>query len=767
MLVLTRPIKPKKNLKYFCLIGLMCFCLQAIPQSDSLNLAKEHSVGLVLSGGGAKGFAYVGLLKVLEEVNMPIDYIGGTSIGAIVGGLYSLGYAPETIEELIKKQDWEILINDKQQRQYMAFEEKLFSDRYIFSIPVQDSGFSLSPSIATSFHIDLMLNNLFSPASQVEDFNELPIPFICIATDLFTGEGVVLDSGNLARSIRASMAIPGYFPPTTINGRYFVDGGVINNYPALQVREMGAKYLIGGDVQEGLKSDKKDLNSVTNILNQVVSFNRVEANKTGISITDYYVPIAMSYSMMDFTLCDSIIARGEKVARQHYGELKHIADSLNELRGACQVRKRVQMPDSVQVDQIVWPGLRWQQRERFKGYFDGIHNTVSLSEIEERMLLLNGSKGFDELHYEFKQDSLSNQNLHIFANSLNKGSLSAGIHYDNVYQGGVLVNMALRNINGSSAKFFLDLILSQNPRLNALYINNKGFKPGFGMGADLYTFSFSLYDEGKKVNGYSFDHIAFSAFMPMTIRNDFQLKTGFQYELFRFRQDVIIDTVLEDFSKFIDYGNFFISFTLDNRDKLYFPKRGLYVDLKAKHLMPFSSKWNEFIKNSTVMYFKLNSNHPLGSKVTFKPSIFLGYTFGKQTISLLPTFDEIDGETLEMPSSIPVVHHLFGFGGLNPNNYNENHVSFTGLRFIERFGRYAGMASAKFEYNFYPKLYATVMVDIGFNEMEYQDIGIDRTVLGYGLKLSYESFVGPVELSLMNSSISSTPTAFINVGFWF
>ena len=290
---------------------------------------KRPKVGLVLSGGGAKGFAYVGLLKVLEEVNMPIDYIGGSSMGAITAALYSVGYSPETITEIVRAQNWDSFISDVQDRRYIAYEEKLFSDKFIFSIPIEDKVFSLSKSLNSSFNIDLMLNNLFSPAVHTKDFNDLPIPFLCIGTDLFTGEAVVLNSGNLARAVRATMSIPGYFPPTEYNNKYLIDGGVVNNYPAEQVKVMGADIIIGGDVQSGLRKDMGEIESMASILDQVISFNRIEANEKGKELTDYYVKFKMPYGMMDFSEYDSIIAIGEKIAREHYSELKALADSIN------------------------------------------------------------------------------------------------------------------------------------------------------------------------------------------------------------------------------------------------------------------------------------------------------------------------------------------------------------------------------------------------------------------------------------------------------
>lgn len=731
-------------------------------QDTKTKKSQKPSVGLVLSGGGAKGFSYVGLLKVLEEVNMPIDYIGGSSIGAIVGALYATGYSPETIEELIRQQDWDALINDKLERKYVSYEEKLFSDKYIFTVPIEETGISISNALMGSFKVDLMLNGLFAPVAHIKDFSKLPIPFLCIGTNLINGQAVVLDSGNVARAIRASMAIPGYFPPIEYHGDYLIDGGVVNNYPAEQIKDIGMDIVIGGDVQSGLKKDIDELSSVPAILDQVIAFNRIDANKKGWALTDYYVNISMPYGMLDFTEYDSIIAYGELVAREHFDELKALADSINNLRGEIQERKITQPIDSLKIEDIRLQGMKWQQRERFLGYFEGIDlGETSISEIEERMKLLKGTGSFKGLYYELVADSPDEAILDIYANAPNLGTLSAGLHSDNVYQGSILIDLAFRNIRGSRAKLFTDLVLGQHPRLHSMLIVNNGFKPGIGVNIDMFRFSFPVYNEDEKINSWRFETMKGALFLPMTVRNSFFFKTGFEYEIFRFRQDVVVDSSFEAYNTWKDYGNLFIEFNFDNRDKVYFPTKGRIVHLSATHVVPFSDEWKNFVSNATIFKLSYYANISLSDEFVIQPGIFAGYTLIREDPQVSP-YNENMG-------NVAPVQQLFGFGGLNPNNYIENHLSFTGLRFIERLGMYAGKVSLNFQYNFYPKLYASFISDIGFNEMNKRNVLPDKVkvLMGAGLKISYSSFIGPVELSIMKSNISSSPILFFNVGYWF
>ena len=724
---------------------------------------KGPKVGLVLSGGGAKGFAYIGLFKVLQEVNMPIDYIGGSSMGAITAALYSVGYSPEEMEKIIGQQDWSAVINDIQDRKYISYEEKLFSDKYIYSIPFKDNGISLSKSLSSSFNIDLMLNKLFLPVAHITDFNHLPVPFLCIGTDLLTGEAVVLNKGNLARAVRASMAIPGYFTPIEYDGKHLVDGGVVNNYPAEQVKAMGADIIIGGDVQSGLTDDIEKLSSLTSILDQVISFNRVEANIKGAMVTDLHINIPMSFGMMQFNAYDSIITIGENIAREYYPQLKALADSINAIRNFVYQVPEMKPVESIKLEKVEFVNFNQSQKEQFYGYFDEIENNlVPLSVLEEKLYLLNGTRKFDELTAEFVPAGNDSLSMKISAGNTFKGSLSAGLHYDNIYNGGIILNLALRNIKKGNSKFFVDAILSQNPRIKSLFIINNGFKPGFGLETDFYTFHFNQYKNGEKINFWRFNSFNIGTFMPLTIKNNYLFKTGFQYEVFQFKQDVVLDPELDAYSAYSQYGNLFFSFNYDSRDKVSFTKKGQLVELKVKHIFPLSKDWKEFFSNSTVFYLNFQKFMSLSDKIVFKPELFLGYTLSDMKPVNLP-----EESNSGRKNQIPPVHHLFGFGGLNPVNYVESHIPFTGLKFVERIGGYAGKLGTSFQYNFYSKLYATLMADFGLNEQELSNFQSIDWLFGYGVKVSYESFIGPVELSIMSSNVDTSVSSFINIGFWF
>ena len=254
----------------FCIL-LLAISITAYSQ-DSTSVRTRPKVGLVLSGGGAKGAAHIGVLKYIEEAGIPIDFIAGTSMGSIVGGMYALGYSSEEILSIISEVDWDRLISNKVDRQKISFERKKESRNQLLTIPfdigtdkheIQSKSFknSLPTGIVSGDNLINLFNSLSVGYSDPVDFNDLPTPFLCVATNVINGKADVLNKGVFSKSLRASMAIPVLFDPVKIDSTLYADGGLLNNFPAEQCRAMGADYVIGVSMSPGLESDPKKLSS--------------------------------------------------------------------------------------------------------------------------------------------------------------------------------------------------------------------------------------------------------------------------------------------------------------------------------------------------------------------------------------------------------------------------------------------------------------------------------------------------------------------------
>ena len=238
----------------FCLLSFV-FCQNALAQQHADTLSRP-TVGLVLSGGGAKGFAHIGVLKVIEEAGLPIDYIGGTSMGSIIGGLYAMGYSPETMTQLVKDQNWNAIMSDAIPQKYISIDDKMLDRHYLATFPFRDKKIQMKSAIYDGEMINLLLARLTSPVYKIKNYNELPIPYLCVAADIENAEAYEMTKGSLQRSIRASMSIPFYFAPVELDGRLLIDGGLRNNFPVSNVREKGVDIIIVVDVQRNFH--KKD-----------------------------------------------------------------------------------------------------------------------------------------------------------------------------------------------------------------------------------------------------------------------------------------------------------------------------------------------------------------------------------------------------------------------------------------------------------------------------------------------------------------------------
>jgi len=296
--------------------------------------AARPKIGLVLAGGGARGAAHVGLLKVIEELHIPIDYVAGTSTGSIVGGLYASGMSPEQIEKAMRSIDWNAIFDDSPPRQDRSLRRKTDDQLYLVKakMGLSDEGVKFPLAVVDGQKFDLLLNRLLMPVAQVHDFDHLPIPFRAVATDLETGGEVVLGKGNLARSIRASMAVPGAFDPVEIDGRLLVDGGLANNVPVSVARAMGADVVIVGDLSVPLLT-REQMKSVFSVLEQLSNFltvRNVEAQLASLTDKDIRVPIGPALGDIgaaDFDRLGEAMPIGEQAAREMASRLETLAVS--------------------------------------------------------------------------------------------------------------------------------------------------------------------------------------------------------------------------------------------------------------------------------------------------------------------------------------------------------------------------------------------------------------------------------------------------------
>ncbi|MCK5908029.1 MAG: patatin-like phospholipase family protein, partial [Flavobacteriales bacterium] len=248
--------------------------LDLMAQRKKAFSQEDVKVGVVLSGGGAKGVAHVGVLRMIEEAGVRVDYIGGTSMGAIVAALYSVGYSVDDLDSIIRVLDMSKMVDGVIPRRHLTYFEKTYEGETFVSVPVKNWSVGLPQGMSNGQSVIDAFTELTREYPGHQDFNKLPIPLVIMATDIVTGESVEFHEGNIPLVMRASSSFPSLFNPIEIDDRLLVDGGVMNNFPVQEVKNMGADVIIGVSVEDGLYK-KEDLTSMMTIIEQITSFKMV------------------------------------------------------------------------------------------------------------------------------------------------------------------------------------------------------------------------------------------------------------------------------------------------------------------------------------------------------------------------------------------------------------------------------------------------------------------------------------------------------------
>lgn len=292
---------------------------------DSTTLGRPK-IGLVLSGGGARGFAHIGALKVLEEIGIKPDYITGTSMGSIIGALYAIGYSADELDSLSRSLDWDLLFTDEVDHRLLSIQDKIWDGRFFLNFPAsQKEGVQLPRGLIAGQQISILLTRLFWPYLNVHDFNDLPIPFGCVAMDLETGEAVFLQKGFITDAIRSSISIPTIFNPNLdlLTNQVLVDGGWVRNLPVSDVINMGADIVIAVDVTTDLYERDK-INNLFDVFEQTSKFRILELNKMERAYADIIIePTAKHFGGQDFSLIDTLISSGVYAANDVRDQLSH------------------------------------------------------------------------------------------------------------------------------------------------------------------------------------------------------------------------------------------------------------------------------------------------------------------------------------------------------------------------------------------------------------------------------------------------------------
>ncbi|MBI9072388.1 MAG: patatin-like phospholipase family protein [Melioribacteraceae bacterium] len=714
-------------MKRFLLAFLIIFC--------STLFTQEKKVGIALSGGGAKGFAHIGVLKVLEEIEFPIDYISGVSMGSIVGGLYSIGYSAEELEQIVNSVDWENIFNDSANRRELIIDEKNNFERYIAELPIVDWEMKLPTGLIRGQKVTELLNHYTWFADSEKDFRKFKIPFSCVATNLKDGKAVKLTFGKLSEAMRASMGIPTVFTPVITDDYILADGFLSRNLPAIDVKEMGADLVIGIDVgEEVLAKDK--IESFMDVLNQTISYQGAYADMEQRKLCDLVItPELEKYGSGSFNSAEELIKLGEDAARKMIPQLLKIKNELLNNRNKIE-HKIDEIPDSLMISDIIIDG-----NEKISDSFiysqGGIYSSgyYKVSEIEKAVDRLFSSDYFKKVTFRILKRGRKNI-LAFYVDEKNEDLFRFGMNFNSIDKTSLLLNIKLKNIWGNDSKFIADLKLTSNWKFNLSYtiplgiIEYAGLKLSYHASKD-YLDIFYQDQHALRFNNYinSFE-IYTGTFYSKVI--DWGVGLKFEDQNNELKIGPAVDENIDE-GRFI---HLFSSMYLDTFDKTEFPTSGTSLKIKGEWIYALSDV--PYHENGK---FRLIGDWQSAIPVYNKTSLFLRAQLGYSTLT---------GEEY---------YYQFSLGGID---------NFPGLEKGELLGTQYLNIHFGGQYEIFPHKYINVRWNIGKTSNKWKML-FDKEheyISGFLIAFGMESLLGPIEF-VMSGSSRNKEEFYFNLGYKF
>jgi NTE family protein len=693
-------------------------------------------VGVVLSGGSAKGLAHIGVLRVLEELGVPVDVVTGTSMGSLIGGLYAIGYTPDALEHIVVALPWERYFRDDPERSAVTLDRRLAQGQTLLRFPIRNHRVQLPGGVLTGQNISELLSRLTWPAQLTRDFKRFPTPFTAVATDLETGAAVPMDSGSLATALRASMSISSVFKPAERNGRLLIDGGVARNLPAQDAIALGANVLICSDVSGGLQA-ADELQSLVAVLDQTVGFQMDASTRDQRKLCDVYIrPDISGISSSAFAKGAEWTARGEAAARAVMPQLQAIAAAAAGRAIAPRPNWQTAQGDSVQVAGVVVRGVSGKSERLARSALAIPKGAWVTPDTLRRAIGHVFATGlFDRVIYSL-EPSDSGTVVVITAVEGHPDRLGFGIRYDDRYKASILVSLELRNQirYGSATK--LRLRLGEQFQLEGQYLlaNARASKLVVGAGARYTDSPIDIIGgDGLLIAEADVRVTSASALVGRMLGDHSALGVRFVGE----RSRSVAQNALVDKTQTVNFGSAALLFIRDGLDAGEFPTRGVAVYAK--------SEWSAVGADFSHHVLDARTIFPVGSAVAISTRLTAGLADGGQ----------------EVP-----VHYAFFLGGAYDSPvFPESHITFVGLEPEEMFGASVQRASLGLQWQARPRLFATARVDAGYASRTLH-LDLDKTIVGAGAGLGLRTPFGPVEFMLSGRRIDALRLE-LNVGHSF
>lgn len=717
--------------KFICFsLLIFTFLFYKSQVKENLQIPRNPKIGLSLSGGGAKGFAHVGVLKVLDSLGVKIDYISGTSMGAIVGGLYASGYTGKDIEKLIKETDFYNLISSEGNRAEASFFNKSV-DKYILKVPIQNGKVTLPSSISSGQKNIYLLKELFKNVSNTTDFSKFPIPFMCVATNLESGKVKIFEKGDISEAIMASSAFPSLIDPVKVGDSIYVDGAMTINYPSEPLKKKGIDIVIGVNLNQGLNK-RENINSIVDILNQIVDYGIVKETKNQENFTD--INIHPNLEGLSITSFDD----KEKILKYGYQEALKYAEIFKKLPKKEFESIRLPMnpiySNLYKIDGLVIDNNNIYSKSYIQGKMNlKIPSIQTYGNINRMLDKLYSTNNFKIINYDIVQRDNKNI-LDITVNEdNNKIFLKFGLHYDEIFKSGLLANITVKRLFFKSSNLSIDGIFGDKPRYYLNYSIDNGYVPGFGFYSSGMSFELknNLANSFEKWNWYRNE-----AYLQSIWKDKFAIGGGLSLDNFISNN---ITSLNKTTSNSVNIYGFLKGDTQNDKS---FPTHGFYTHIEAKGLSIFDKN----IEKKTVQIkADLRGNFSLNKWLTYRLNTFYGISIN--------------------PSNHFYQYHL---GGLFEQELG-NFIRFTGYNFGQNQNNNVISVSNNFQFNVYKNYYLIANISaadlfedfkkINFLKINYSSVGVTA---------AYKSPFGQIKLNYSHPLEKDTKGIFsVILGHWF
>ena len=768
------------------------------PQADAEAVARmrkkmseirKHrpTVALVLSGGGAKGAAHVGVIEYIEELGIPVDMVLGTSMGGLVGGLYALGYTVPEMDSLMRNMDWNWALSDKLSREYVSYSDSKYKEKYLLAIPFYYERDYYKMKLADEhrfddirrhevLHIgadneggaDMLKNNLLGslPSGYIygqnvsnlissltigyqdsTDFQSFPIPFACVATDMVSGKAKIWHSGKMNTAMRSTMSIPGIFAPVRTEGMVLVDGGMRDNYPTALAREMGADIIIGVDLSQDKRSYMQ-VNNIGDIIGQGIDMLGMDAFEKNVQIPDVKIkPYLPEYNMMSFSkqAIDTIIVRGRQAAEAQDSLLRMVAVKTAGTYKAEHKPKAFDFhADSLMIDEIEIKGVLAKEKLLLMDRMNLVPGQkISREGLDDMVARIYGTHCYDYVTYEL----LGSEEPFKLVINCKKGpvhQLGIGVRADTEEIVSVLVNLGINVHRLHGHSFDLTGKISANPYVQAKWSYDVPQIPTVNASASFRWTNMGMLNFGTNNLSLNFFNARQEVYLSNMKWKFLDVRGGLRNDIFNIR-NIKSSQIIDDYDT-SNLSNDFVSLFVDGRtdtfDDGYFPTKG--VNAGVSYAWTFAGI-PDMIHNFHTLQADAKVVVPGSDGFAFIPSFNCRFLMGRD---------------------IPLAY-FNAIGGSLPGRFVDQQLPFIGVTNLVAMENIMTMFRTDFRFTLARNHYLTGIINYVRSSDTFMEYGKGMGNFGAGVEYSFDTIFGPFSANIHWSDFTGKVGMYLSAGFNF